>query len=83
MWMQNLLVALIVMAALLFALWRLPGLAMRRRYVRWLARLGGPGDNLLTRLAARLGARLDEAARAGGCAGCETGPSHRQGKRPS
>ena len=64
---QRILVGLIVAAALLFALWRLPGQATRLRYVQWMRGISG-GRGPLARLAWRLEARLrrDQSA----CSGC-------------
>lgn len=69
MWLQYLVVAVIVVAAALFAVWRLPGNATRRRYVAALRRLGG-GRGPLHRLALALDSRL--ARSEGGCAGCSS-----------
>jgi hypothetical protein len=74
MWMQNLLVALIVLLALLFAIWRLPGSATRLRYVAWLKRRGGE-RNPLRRLGQRLEARLLR-AEGGACSGCSAAGKH-------
>ena len=61
---QNVLVALIVIAAALIAAWRLPGAATRLRYARALQRMG------LRRLGERLERRQRAAMAAGGCAAC-------------
>ena len=61
---QQILVALIVITAALFAAWRLPGTATRLRYARTLKRLGLRG------IGARLEARELRAATAGGCKAC-------------
>ena len=58
MWIQYVLVGLIVAAAVLFAIWRLPGNATRRRYVAGLRRLGG-GRGALHALAGLLEARIE------------------------
>lgn len=79
MWIQYLLVGLIVVAAVLFAIWRLPGNATRRRYVaglRWLGR----GRGALDGLANVLEARIVRAEAAAGCASC--GSSGGPGKAP-
>lgn len=68
LWLQYILVGVIVVAALLFAIWRVPGNATRQRYVRLLDAAGGP----LAVLAARLQRRLDRARGAGACADCGT-----------
>ena len=71
---QQILVVVIVAAALLFAAWRLPGTATRLRYVSWMKRIAG-GRGPLLRLALRLEARLrrDQPA----CAGCSAAADHR------
>jgi len=79
MWIQYLLVGLIVVAAVLFAIWRLPGNATRRRYVAGLRRLGG-GRGVLNGLADALGARIARAEAASGCASCSS--SGGSGKTP-
>lgn len=73
MW-QQLIVGILVAAALLMALWKLPGKATRLRYVSWMRRLSG-GRGPLARLAWRLEGQLrrDESA----CAGCSAADSHR------
>jgi hypothetical protein len=72
MYWQPILVGIIVTAALLFAIWRLPGKATRLRYVSWIRRLSG-GRGPLARLAWRLEARLrrDDSP----CAGCSAADS--------
>lgn len=77
MWMQNLLVALIVTAAALFAVWRLPGNATRLRYAAWLKKLGG-GGGILHALGLRLEARVMRAMAASGCANCGSAGEHRR-----
>jgi hypothetical protein len=72
---QQLLVGIIVGAALLFAAWRLPGTATRLRYIGWMKRLArehGP----LARLARWLETRLRRKESA--CAGCSAAedPKH-------
>jgi hypothetical protein len=62
--MQQVIVFAIVLAAALFAAWRLPGTATRLRYARGLKRLG------LRRLGTRLESRELRAATAGGCKAC-------------
>lgn len=71
--LQQLLVGIIVVAAVLFAAWRLPGRATRLRYVAWMKRLSG-GRGPLARLAWRLEGRLrrDESA----CSGCSAASDH-------
>lgn len=69
MWIQYLLVGLIVAGALLFAIWRLPGNATRRRYAAGLRRLG-KGRGPLAGLADVLDARIARAEAAAGCASC-------------
>lgn len=71
---QQLAVTLIVVAAALFALWRLPGGAMRLRYVRGLKWLSG-GSGPLARLAWRLEGRLRRAESP--CSGCSAADSGR------
>lgn len=70
---QQLLVGLIVAAAALFALWRLPGAATRLRYVAALKRLSR-GRGPLAQLARRLEAR--ERRDASACSGCSAAESH-------
>jgi hypothetical protein len=75
---QQVLVVLIVIAAALFAAWRLPGAATRLRYAAGLKRLG------LRRLGARLEARELRAVTAGGCKACSgatQGTVHRKDSR--
>lgn len=75
MWVQQLLVVIMVSAALLFALWRLPGDATRWRYVAWLRRIDarrGP----LAWLVRTLEARLQRGG--GGCAACGSGRTPRK-----
>lgn len=71
--LQQLLVGIIVVAAVLFAAWRLPGRATRLRYVAWMKRISG-GRGPLARLAWRLEGRLrrDESA----CSGCSAASDH-------
>ncbi len=61
---QQALVGVIVVAAALFAAWRLPGTATRLRYARWLKRAG------LQRFGGWLESRQLRAIAAGGCAAC-------------
>jgi hypothetical protein len=70
---QMLLVGIIVAAALLFAIWRLPGKATRLRYVSWMRRLSG-GRGPLARLAWRFESQLrrDDSP----CSGCSAADSH-------
>lgn len=70
---QGLVVAVIVVLAVLFALWRLPGSATRLRYVGWMKRLSG-GHGPLAWLGRRLEARMrrDESA----CSGCSASADH-------
>jgi hypothetical protein len=70
---QQVLVGIIVSAAMLFALWRLPGRATRLRYVGWLRRLSG-GHGPLGRLAWRLEGRLRREESA--CSGCSAADEH-------
>lgn len=72
---QQLVVGGIVTAALLYVAWRLPGQAMRLRYVGWMKALAG-GRGPLARLAWRLEARL----RSGGaaCSGCSASADPRR-----
>jgi len=70
---QHLVVGIIVAAAVLFALWRLPGRATRLRYVGWLRRLSG-GNGRLARLAWRLEGRLRREESA--CSGCSAADEH-------
>ena len=70
---QQILVGIIVTAALLFAAWRLPGRATRRRYVGWMKRLSG-GHGPLARLAWRLEGRLRREESA--CSGCSASSDH-------
>ena len=69
MWIQYLLVGLIVAAAVLFAIWRLPGNATRRRYVSALRHIGGD-RGILAGLAGTLERRIARAEAAAGCASC-------------
>jgi hypothetical protein len=80
MWIQYLLVGLIVAAAVLFAIWRLPGNATRRRYVSALRRIGGD-RGMLGGLAASLERRVARAEAAAGCASC--GSAGSPAKAPS
>ncbi len=73
MWFQNLLVAVIVLLAVLFAAWRLPGAATRLRYAAWLKRRGE--HNPLRRLGQRLEARVLR-AEGGSCSGCSAAGEH-------
>lgn len=66
LWLQYVVVGAIVVAALLFAIWRLPGHATRQRIVLLLAAAGGP----LGFIAARLQRRLDRVRGAGACGSC-------------
>jgi len=79
MWLQYLLVAIIVLAALLFAIWRLPGNPTRRRYIAGLRRLSG-GGGALNRLASRLEARITRAEGKSACSSCGSAGDH--GKAP-
>lgn len=64
---QQIAVALIVIAATLFAIWRLPGTATRLRYVALLKRTGlGAPARFLERRVLRSIAK-------GGCAACGSG----------
>ena len=74
MWLQNLLVAMIVLLAALFAAWRLPGAATRLRYAAWLKRRGGE-RSALRRLGQRLEARVLR-AEGGACSGCSAADDH-------
>jgi hypothetical protein len=74
MWFQNLLVAMIVLLAAVFAAWRLPGAATRLRYAAWLKRRGGE-RNPLRRLGQRLEARVLR-AEGGACSGCSAAGDH-------
>ena len=75
MWIQYLLVGLIVAAAVLFAIWRLPGNPTRRRYVSLLRRLGG-GRGPLHGMASRLEARIARSEGASGCSSCSSAGEH-------
>jgi len=75
MWLQNLLVAMIVLLAVLFAAWRLPGAATRRRYAAWLKRRGGE-RSALRRLGQHLEARIARAEGGGACSGCSAAGAH-------
>jgi hypothetical protein len=77
--LQQALVILIVIAAALFAAWRLPGAATRLRYAHVLQRVGG-ARNPLRRLGDWLAARELRAMAAGGCAACSARDIH--GKPP-
>jgi hypothetical protein len=65
--LQQVLVFAIVLAAAVFAAWRLPGTATRLRYAAALKRIG------LVRLGARLEARVLRAMVVGGCKACSGG----------
>lgn len=78
MWLQNLLVAMIVLLAVLFAVWRLPGAATRLRYTAWLKRRGGP-RNPLYRLGQWLESRVLRAEGGSACSGCSAAAEHRAG----
>jgi hypothetical protein len=82
MWIQYLLVTLIVVAALLFALWRLPGNVTRRRYTAALRRLGG-GHGALNGLANALDARIARAEAAAGCSSCSSAGAQGQAAPPA
>ncbi len=74
--MQQALVVLIVGVAVLFAAWRLMGLAARLRVLDAVARAGlGP----LSRHAQRKARGLREGSRAAGCAGCAAASAARKG----
>ena len=64
--MQQIVVILIVLAAAVYATWRLPGAATRLRYAAGLKRIG------LRSLGSRLEMRVLRAATAGGCKACGT-----------
>jgi hypothetical protein len=68
MYWQQILVGIIVTAALLFAAWRLPGRATRLRYVGWMKRLSA-GHGPLARLVWRLEGRLRREDSP--CSGCK------------
>jgi hypothetical protein len=70
---QQLAVGVIVAAAVLFALWRVPGRSTRLRYVGWMKRLSG-GHGPLARLAWRLEGRLRREDSA--CSGCSAADEH-------
>ena len=76
MW-QYVLVTLIVLAAVLFAIWRLPGDATRRRYIAALRRLSG-GHGALNHLALRLESRIAPAKGASACGNCSSAADHGQ-----
>ena len=80
MW-QYVIVTLIVLAAVLFAIWRLPGNATRRRYIAALRRLSG-GRGALNHLALRLERRVARAEGASGCGNCSSAADHGQAPRP-
>jgi hypothetical protein len=73
---QQILVALIVIAAALFALWRLPGTATRLRYAAGLKRVG------LVALGTRLEARVLRSATLGGCKACSSTTQRLQHREP-
>jgi hypothetical protein len=75
MWWQNLLVATIVLLAVLFAAWRLPGAATRLRYAAWLKRRGGE-HNPLRRLGRHLEARILRTEGGAACSGCSAAGDH-------
>ncbi|MET0290766.1 MAG: hypothetical protein ABW136_00275 [Steroidobacteraceae bacterium] len=65
--MQQAIVAVIVIAAALFAVWRLPGTPTRLRYVAGLKRIG------LSAPARWLEKRILRSMAKGGCAACGSG----------
>lgn len=65
--MQDVAVAVLVIAAALFAVWRLPGTPTRLRYIAGLKKIGLGG------LAAWLERRVLRSIAKGGCAACGTG----------
>jgi hypothetical protein len=73
--LQNLLVAMIVLLAVLFAVWRLPGAATRLRYAAWLKRRGGQ-RNPLHRLGQWLESRILRAEGGSACSGCSAAGDH-------
>lgn len=75
MWLQNLLVAMIVLLAVLFAAWRLPGPATRLRYAAWLKRRGGERSPL-HRLGQRLETRILRSEAGAACSGCSAAGDH-------
>jgi len=68
--MQQVIVILIVLAAVVYAVYRLPGAATRLRYAALLKRVG------LRALGARLEAKELRAISAGGCAACSVRDKH-------
>jgi hypothetical protein len=70
--LQNLLVGVIVLGALVYAIWRLPGNATRLRYVAWMKRAAG-GSGPLQWLALRLEKGLGTGS---ACAGCSSAADH-------
>ena len=74
MW-QYVLVTLIVLAATLFAIWRLPGDATRRHYISVLRRVSG-GRGPLDHLALRLERRISRAAGLAACSNCSSAADH-------
>ena len=74
MW-QYVLVTLIVLAATLFAIWRLPGDATRRRYIALMRRVSG-GRGALNNLALRLESRIARAGGPSACSNCSSSADH-------
>ena len=75
MWLQNLLVGLIVMLAVVFAAWRLPGNATRLRYLRWLKRHCAV-QNALHRWATKREALILRTQGGSACSGCSAEGDH-------
>lgn len=78
--LQQALVVLIVVAAAILAVWRLPGAATRLRMARALQRWGGE-RTWLGRFGSRLAARELRAITAGGCAACSSRDTHAPPRR--
>ena len=74
MW-QYVIVAFIVLAAVLFAIWRLPGDATRRRYIAALRRVSR-GRGPIERLALRLEGRISPAKGLAACSNCSSAADH-------
>jgi hypothetical protein len=74
-WLQNLLVGIIVLLALVFAAWRLPGNVTRLRYLRWLKR-HSTGQSALHRWVTRREALILGTQAGGACSGCSAESDH-------
>lgn len=73
---QHLIVTLVVLAAAVYAAWRLPGSATRLRWAHALQRVGG-ARNPVHRLGDWLAARELRAIAAGGCSACGARDVHK------